>query len=226
MPSSLVTGPSGSAFQYQHDARFTSGGISLYDNAGIAPPPNGGPYGAARGLVLNLDVQNHRATLANPPYTHTPAFVSNSQGNFQSLGNGNVFVGWGSESQPGGSLGSSYTEYSSSGSVLADFSLAGQDISYRAESHPWVGIPLTKPGAAAAQANGQTTVFASWNGSTQTVAWAVLAGPSRNSLAPVASATRTGFETAITTTAPGPFFEVIAIGPGNVALKSSAVIRV
>jgi hypothetical protein len=28
-----------SAFQYQHDARFVPGGISLFDNGGVGAPP-------------------------------------------------------------------------------------------------------------------------------------------------------------------------------------------
>ena len=137
-----------------------------------------------------------------------------------------MLIGWGSDSQAGGELSSYYTEYSSSGSVLADYVLAGQDVSYRAYSLPWVGLPLTKPAAAAVDANGQATVYASWNGSTQTVAWELLAGPTRASLSPVSITSRTGFETAIATTAAGPFYEVKALGAGGKALKTSAVIRV
>ena len=33
-PSDLITGPFGSIFQYQHDARFVPGGISVFDDAG------------------------------------------------------------------------------------------------------------------------------------------------------------------------------------------------
>jgi Arylsulfotransferase (ASST) len=226
LPSDLVTGPDDSAFQYQHDARFVPGGISLFDDAGLAAPPDGGPYGASRGLILNLDLQNHTASLASPPYYHDPALYPNSQGNLQVLGNGDVLVGWGSDSLGGGQLGSYFTEYSSSGSVLADYSLAGQDVTYRAYSLPWVGLPLTKPAAAAVDANGQTTVYASWNGSTQTTAWELLAGPNRASLSPVSITSRTGFETAIATTAAGPFFEVRALNAGGKTLKTSAVIRV
>ena len=87
------------------------------------------------------------------------------------------------------------------------------------------GVPLTKPAAAVTDANGQATVYASWNGSTQTVAWELLAGPTRASLSPVSITSRTGFETAIATTAAGPFYEVEAIGAGGVVLDTSAVIR-
>ncbi len=225
LPSDLITGPYDSAFQYQHDARYVPGGISLFDDGGSGAPPDGGPYGAGRGLILSLDLQNHTASLASPPYYHDPALDSGSQGNLQVLGNGNVFIGWGSDTQSDGELRSYYSEYSSSGSVLADFVLAGQDISYRAFSLPWVGVPLTKPAAAVIDANGQSTVYASWNGSTETVAWELLAGPRRAALSPVSITSRTGFETAIATTAAGPFYEVKALGAGGEVLKTSAVIR-
>ncbi|HEX8714345.1 MAG TPA: hypothetical protein VF706_02160, partial [Solirubrobacteraceae bacterium] len=40
-------------------------------------------------------------------------------------------------------------------------------------------------------------VYASWNGATEVASWRVLAGPSPTSLAPVAGAARSGFETAL-----------------------------
>jgi hypothetical protein len=224
LPSSLITGPYGSAFQFQHDARFVAGGISLFDDGAVAPPPAGGLYGPARGLILNVDVHTLTATPAGV-YYHNPALYANSQGNVQELANGDVLVGWGSDSLNNGQLNSYYTEYSPSGSVLADFVLAGEDISYRAFSQPWVGTPLAKPAAAVAEANGHTTVYASWNGSTQTVAWKLLAGRTPASLKLVSITPRTGFETAIATTAPGPFYEVKALGPHGKALKTSAILR-
>jgi Arylsulfotransferase (ASST) len=226
LPSSLVTGPFNSAFQYQHDARFVPGGISLFDNGGAGAPPFGGPFGAARGLILNLNLQNHTANLASPPVYHDPALHANSQGNFQMLGSGKVLVGWGSDTMPGREVSSYLTEYSSSGSVLADYVLAGQDISYRAFSLPWVGLPLTRPSVAAVAANELTTVYTSWNGSTETRAWELLAGPNRASLSPVSITPRAGFETAIATAAAGPFFEVKALDAGGHTLKTSAAIRV
>ena len=136
-----------------------------------------------------------------------------------------MLVGWGSDSLGGGELISYFTEYSSSGSVLADYALAGQDVTYRAYSLPWVGLPLTKPAAAAIDSSGQTTVYASWNGSTQTSAWELLAGRTRASLSPVSITSRTGFETAIATTTAGPFFEVKAPDASGKTLGTSAVIR-
>lgn len=226
LPSDLITGPYGSAFQFQHDARFVPGGISLFDDGGLAMGPDGGPYGPSRGLILNLDVQNHTASLARPAIYHNPALYANSQGNLQVLPNGDVLVGWGSDGPPAGPLASYFTEYSASGSVLADYELAGQDVTYRAYSLPWVGLPLTKPAAAAVDVSGQTTVYASWNGSTQTQAWELLAGPNRASLSPVSITPRSGFETAIATAAAGPFYEVKALNGSGKVIKTSSVIRV
>jgi Arylsulfotransferase (ASST) len=225
LPSSLVTGPFGSAFQFQHDARFVPGGISLFDDGGLAAPPDGGPYGPSRGLILNLDAQTRTAGLAHA-YYHDPALFANSQGNLQVLSNGDVLVGWGSDGPPAGPLSSYFTEYSSSGTVIADYVLAGQDVSYRAYTLPWVGLPLTKPGVAAVDASGRTTVYASWNGSTETHAWELLAGHSRASMAPVSITPRNGFETAIATAAAGPFYEVKALDAAGKVLKTSAVVRV
>jgi hypothetical protein len=223
MPSALVTGPDDSAFQYQHDARYVPGGISLFDDGGVGAPPDGGPYGPARGLILNLNTQNRTATLARS-YSHAPTIFATSQGNMQVLANGDALVGWGAD-LAAGQLSSEITEYSGSGSVLADYVVGGHEITYRAYTLPWVGLPLSKPSAAAVDASGHTTVYASWNGSTQTVAWKLLAGPNRSSLKPVSITPRSGFETAIATTATGPFYEVKALGARGNVLSTSAVIR-
>ncbi|WP_165234399.1 arylsulfotransferase family protein [Aquisphaera insulae] len=225
LPANLVTGPFNSAFQFQHDARFTPGGISLYDNAGLGVAPYRGPYGPARGLILNLNVPARTATAAAAPYVHSPALVSNSQGNFQVLANGNTFVGWGSVSDGTPGLSSYYTEYAPDGSAVADYSLAGNNISYRAFTQPWVGLPLTKPSLAIAAANGVVTVGASWNGSTETASWQLLAGASRRSLVPVAGAVRTGFETTFSAATSGPFYAVRALDASGAVLGTSTVVR-
>ena len=80
LPTGLVTGPFNSAFQYQHDARFVPGGISLFDDAGAGAPPYGGPYGEARGLILNLDLQDDAASLASPADVHDPAIYREQPG--------------------------------------------------------------------------------------------------------------------------------------------------
>ena len=78
----------------------------------------------------------------------------------------------------------------------------GPDLSYRSTLQQWVGLPLSPPAGAARQADGRTTVYASWNGATQVASWRVLAGPSvagpgASRLTVVATAAKSGFETAI-----------------------------
>lgn len=224
-PSDLVTGPFNSIFQFQHDARFVPGGISLFDDAGRLPGPLGGPYGAGRGLILNVDPNTFTASLQGPIFSHDPALYPNSQGNLQTLDNGNVFIGWGEDVQKGVGVSSYYSEYNSSGSLLYDAVLPDSDVTYRAFRLPWVGLPLTRPAAAVVPAPGESTVYASWNGSTQTVAWELLVGPTRTTLSPLSTTPRSGFETAITTTNPGPFYQVEAVGADGAVLNRSRVIR-
>ena len=69
------------------------------------------------------------------------------------------------------------------------------------------------------------TVYASWNGDTRTASWRVLAGPSAQQLAPVATAARTGFETAIATPGPESFVAVQALDASGAVLGVSRTIR-
>ena len=224
LPSDLITGPYDSAFQYQHDAHYVPGGISLFDDGGLGLPPNGGPYGTGRGLILNLDLQNHTASLESPPYYHDPALYPNSLGNLQVLGNGNVLIGWGSDTQAGGASSSYYTEYSSSGSVLADFVLAGQDLSYRAQPSVGGGSAHGAVGGGhrCERASDRVRILERLDRDGRL-------GVARRPRADVAVAgfdhIAHGFETAIATTAAGPFYQVEAIGAGGVVLDKSTVIR-
>ncbi len=54
-----------------------------------------------------------------------------------------------------------------------------------------------RPWAPSRQAGGKTTVYASWNGATEVASWRVLAGPSAGRRTVVATAAKSGFETAI-----------------------------
>ena len=74
----------------------------------------------------------------------------------------------------------------------------GPDLTYRATLEQWVGEPLSPPAGAALVKNGETTVYASWNGATQVASWRVLAGAAQ--LADDGGgerSARSGFETAI-----------------------------
>ncbi|MFD9968742.1 arylsulfotransferase family protein [Streptomyces sp. NPDC059011] len=222
--SDFTFGPNAD-FYWQHDARFRPGNrISMFDD-GCCDLPDGAPEQQSHGLILSLDFDNRRAT-AVKTYYHEPPLYSPTQGNTQALSNGNKFIGWGQSPY--------YSEYAEAGNsegnglqnLLYDAKLPGSNISYRAFRNEWIGTPYYPPNAAARASGGDSVVYASWNGSTQTRAWQVLAGPDPDDLSVVVRhAPRSGFETAITTSDPGPYFQVKALDARGRVLKVSKVVR-
>jgi hypothetical protein len=129
-----------------------------------------------------------------------------------------MFVGWGSEPY--------FSEYSASGQLLFDAHMHGSYESYRGYRFGWTGAPTSPPAIAAASASGgRVRVYASWNGDTRTASWRVLAGASAQTLTPVATAARNGFETAITTPGAAPFVAVQALDSSGAVLAGSRTIR-
>jgi hypothetical protein len=186
----------GADFQWQHDVVVYPGDssgflLTLFDDH-CCQITGGGTYvnptSYSRGLVLKVDQRTHTATLAGE-YTHGSNFNAEYMGSLEPLANGNEFVGWGSAPF--------FTEYDSSGNMLLDARLPGHDLSYRATLEPWVGTPSTPPAGAARNSGGHTVVYASWNGATEVRSWRVLGGNSAGAQAQVASAAKSGFETAI-----------------------------
>jgi EmrB/QacA subfamily drug resistance transporter len=182
----------GAGFQWQHDVQLQPDStVSLYDDH-CCQLTGGGTYvnptAPSRGLVLKLDQQTRRATLA-AQYTRGADFDAAYMGNAQPLPNGDVFVGWGSEPY--------FSEHSRSGRLLFEGELPGPNLTYRATLAQWLGLPLSPPVGVARRADGQTTVYASWNGATELASWRVLAGPSAGRLTVVATHAKSGFETAI-----------------------------
>jgi EmrB/QacA subfamily drug resistance transporter len=186
----------GAEFQWQHDVAVAVGGhtgltITVFDDHCCQLTGGGtsvAPTGPSRGLVLQLNQSTHVATLV-AQYGSTEGFKSEYMGDTQPLANSNTFVGWGSAPY--------FTEYGPSGKLLFEGSFPGSDLSYRSMVEQWVGLPLSSPAGAARRRDGGTTVYASWNGATQVVSWRVLARTGAGRLAAVASASRSGFETAI-----------------------------
>lgn len=213
-------------FSWQHDARFRSRTrISLFDDACCASSSSP-PEGEARGLILQLDFHNMTAK-ADRTYYHDPALYVPSQGNVQKLSNGNQFVGWGQEPY--------LSEYRSAGNnkkdpslnLLYDMQFPGQNLSYRAFKDKWVGLPFYPPSIAVNPlCEDAAIVYASWNGSTETVAWKVLAGPAPNKLSEVGTdAPRTGFETDILVHSIGPYFQVKALNSSGQTIGTSQIIH-
>jgi hypothetical protein len=105
--------------------------------------------------------------------------------------------------------------------MLLDARLPGSDISYRATVEPWVGLPLYPPDGAARTQNGRTTVYASWNGATELASWRVLGVSSGGTTSTLASAPKSGFETAIPATHGYTRFEVQAVNSAGRVIGTS-----
>jgi hypothetical protein len=203
----------GAATAFQHDATALSNGtISVFDN-GAAPKV----HPQSRGMVVAINAQAKTDTVV-AQYEHPGALSSASQGDVQTLANGDVFIGWGA--QP------FFSEFSAGGQLLYDAHMRGSYQSYRAYRFPWTGTPSGSPSIAslAHGASGPVTVYASWNGDTQTASWRVLAGPSSTQLTAVAAAPRGGFETAITAPAAERFVAVQALSASGAVLSTSRTI--
>jgi len=175
----------GTATAYQHDARRQEDGtITIFDNGNVTKDKQ------SRGIVVRLDEEAMTATLVRE-YTHPDKMLAATQGNLQVLPSGNVFVGWGSEPF--------LSEFDHGGELLFDAAFPAEGESYRAFRFPWDGQPQDEPVVAAEAGTGEeVTVYASWNGATEVAEWEVLAGPEADQLQPIGSASRKGFETAIT----------------------------
>ncbi len=210
--SSFAMGP-GTATAWQHDPReLPDGAISIFDN-GASPPT----HKQSRAIVVSLDTEQHTATLVSQ-FTRPSPLLSESQGDAQLLSGGNWLVGWGQIPD--------FSEFSPSGQLLLDAHFPAGDQSYRDLSFEWTGIPGRPPAFAVEPAGaGASAVYASWNGATQLAGWRVLAGASAKALRAVASAARSGFETAIPLPAgtPGPYVTVQALGAGGQVLATGAV---
>jgi hypothetical protein len=176
----------GTTTAWQHDARqLGPDTFSVFDN-GASPKVE--PQ--SRGIVLAIDPAAKTATLTSQ-FTHPSPLLSSSQGNFQALGNGDWFAGWGQF--PG------FSEFSSSGALLFDAHLPATSESYRAFRFVWSGAPQQAPALAVRRGSGDTRrLYASWNGATELASWRILAGPDGRRLRTVAGAPKSGFETAIT----------------------------
>ncbi|MEV7390641.1 arylsulfotransferase family protein [Streptomyces sp. NPDC091215] len=213
-------------FYWQHDARYRPGNrISMFDD-GCCDLPDGTPEQVSHGLILDLDLRGRKATV-HRTYYHRPPLESPTQGNTQALPNGNEFIGWGQSPYYSEYSGAGNTQGDPSRNLLYDAKLPGSNISYRAFRNEWTGAPYYPPSAAvrARAGAGGNVVHASWNGSTRTRAWRVLAGSGPRSLSVVvAHAPRSGFETAVTTPAPGPYFQVKALDARGKVLGTSRVV--
>ena len=203
----------GATTRYQHDARrLPDGTLTLFDNG------EQGENERSRAIVVDLDEGSMRASLVSE-YVHTGRRLSLTQGNMQTLPNGDAFVGWGSE--PG------FSEFQGDGELLFDANFTAGVESYRAFRFPWVGRPGDEPAVAAepGPSPGEISVHASWNGATEVASWGILAGPAPDRLRTLGSVPRTGFETSMAARTDGPYVGVKALDRRGRTLGRSAAIR-
>ena len=85
--------------------------------------------------TIRLDEQAKTATLVRA-FKHPLGLLSASQGNVETLPNGNLFVGWGSQRW--------FTEFDAQGNVVFDGRLARGNDNYRAFRYPWAGRPVAR----------------------------------------------------------------------------------
>jgi len=210
-------------FSWQHDARWRGEHqISLFDDACCASQSSL-PDNVAHGLILQLDFHHMLATAVRT-YYHDPLIFVASQGNVQKLPNGNQLVGWGQQSYLSEFKNEGNTKENPEKNLLYDMQFPNQNISYRAFKNQWIGLPLYPPSVAVKKFEDDIMIFVSWNGSTETVAWQVLAGPSCDELFVLGDhVSRTGFETKIKVNLPGPFFQVNALDAAEKVIGKSAI---
>jgi hypothetical protein len=167
---------------------------------------------------MAVDQKAMTATLDSQFFHPNKALLAGSQGSVQVLPAGNVVVGWGAEPY--------YTEFQPDGTMVLDGKYA-TGTSYRAFRFDWTGRPTEKPAIASSGTSpGRLAVFASWNGSTETEAWRLLAGRSASSLAALGVVKRSGFETSIPIPADVTHAAVAALDSSGAVLAVSPTIRV
>jgi Arylsulfotransferase (ASST) len=209
--SSFAMGP-GASPAWQHDAREQPDGtISFFDN-GATPAV----HPQSRVIVLSLDRSHMTANLVSS-FDHSTPLVAPSQGDFQPLGGGHWFVGWGQEPY--------FSELAPEGRLLFDAHLPATYQSYTVLKFPWFGTPTQPPRLAVrSHRHGGLVAYASWNGATAVAQWRLLGGASPHALAPLTVAARAGFETPIATTAAPRYVAVQALGGQGQVLATSSTI--
>ena len=203
----------GTPTHYQHDARRRPDGtLTIFDNG------EEGESERSRAVVVRLDESAMRASLVSE-YVHNGRRLSATQGNMQTLPNGNAFVGWGSE--PG------FSEFHEDGELLFDANFPPGVESYRAFRFPWVGRPGDRPAVAVepGPSPNEVSVYASWNGATEIASWSILAGPAPDRLKTACFVPRDGFETAAAARTDEPYVGVEAVDRRGRPLGRSEAVR-
>jgi hypothetical protein len=181
--SSFKMGP-GTTMAWQHDGRMlTDGQVTFFDD-GANPPI----HRQSRAVRIALNLKTHEARLVASLTHPSPPLLAASQGNAQTLADGNTVVGYGGVP--------AISEYARDGSLLFDAHQPFDTSFYRAFRFPWSGQPLSPPAvlADADETGEETIVHASWNGATDVSSWRVLAANGSGALQAQDVIPASGFE--------------------------------
>lgn len=202
----------GAQFKYQHDAqRMKDGRLQIFDNAASDFDKKG--VEQSRVLRLELDEKAMTAKVAQE-VTHPGKLLAFSQGNSRALPNGNLFVGWGSVPV--------FSEHSPDGGLLWSAKFPGPTYqSYRGFKAEWKGTPPGRPRVAVVR----TSVYASFNGSTDVTHWRVRGGARPGSLKEIGVAAWKQLETRITVTGSPEYVQVEALDSAGRVLGRSEPVR-
>jgi len=215
LKSSFKMGP-GTETAWQHDGRVLADGDVTFFDDGSNPPI----HSQSRAVRIALDFKTHEAHLVSA-YTHTnPPLLAASQGNMQTLADGNTVVGYGGVP--------AISEYAKDGALLFDANLPFDMSFYRAFRFPWQGRPLSPPAVLADLNNTgeETIVHVSWNGATEVASWRVLAGKRSGALALQATIPVSGFESSTTLPVKFARVSVQALDAAGRVLGSSRAVKV
>ncbi len=213
--SSFKMGP-GTKMAWQHDGRMLPDGELTFFDDGSNPPI----HSQSRGVRLQLDT-THKVARLLFAYTHrNPPLLAASQGNMQTLPDGNALVGYGGVP--------AISEFARDGSLLFDAHMPFDMSFYRAFRFPWQGRPAAPPAVAASVNNTgeETIVHASWNGATDVASWRVLAGAAASSLKAVSEIPSQSFESSLTLPKRYSYVQVQALDASGGTLASSGAVHV
>jgi hypothetical protein len=207
--NSDFTVPDEAGFAWQHDARLHGGNtLTVFDNGKYQTGDS-----HSSGLVLDLDEQTRTVSLRHR-YSHPTGLSAATQGSVQLVGKDRVFIGWGEQPY--------FSEFTTDGKLVLDGRFPADDQSYRAQIAEWRGNPAERPAIVAGpNAAGGATAYVSWNGSTETHDWRILAGSGPDSLGHAGKARRMRFETAVVVDSDGPYFAAEALDRHGKVLSRS-----
>lgn len=225
MSSFLTTG---FTFAWQHDARWvqendTATTISLFDNGRTQDVADSE---FSTGKIISINHGDATASLISQfDSTFVPGLISSiSQGNLQSLDNGNVFIGWGAEPF--------VSEHLPNGTVVWSATWEDKSPNYRASKAAWSGYPRhTIPAvwSYARNSSSRTAIYVSWNGATNVHSWAVYTAGMLDTpanLTRVATvAKKAEFETLIWLDHYSPRVMVEALDENKQGLKNSSIFQ-